>query len=213
MSAFYWTVRAGIRLTGRLLFGVRAIGLENVPPTGGCLLVANHASNLDPPIIATSIDRICHTLAKRELFEVPLLGWAISHLYAHPIDRGGVDRRALRECVECLRRGEVLLLFPEGTRTSDGSLQSAKAGAAMIAVQAGVPIVPVYIDGTFEALPRGRSWPRLSKIEVRFGAPFMPADVLGHDPAGDRRASYERLAAEMMARIGRLSGASAHPPE
>ncbi len=207
MSLFYRFVRALIRFLGRILFRLEARGLDNVPRQGGALLVANHASNLDPPLIAVSLPRACHTLAKRELFDVPYLGWCIRHLYSHPIDRGGVDRRALRECVEVLRRGELLLLFPEGTRTYDGKLQPAKAGAAMIAAQANVPIVPVWIEGTFEALPRGRSWPRLRKVRVHFGKPFHPQEILEH--AGtDRRRAYDLLAEEMMKRIGALTRAS-----
>lgn len=204
MSLFYRFVRALILFLGRLLFRLEARGVENVPRHGGALLVANHASNLDPPLIAVSVPRACHTLAKRELFDVPFLGWCIRRLYAHPIDRAGVDRRALRECVDVLRRGELLLLFPEGTRTPDGKLQPAKAGAAMIAAQADVPIVPVWIEGTFEALPRGRSWPRLRKVCIHFGPPFLPQEILVHG-GSDRRRAYDLLAQEMMKRIATLA--------
>lgn len=192
-----------IRGLARILFGLEAKGLEHIPTTGGCLLVANHASNLDPPFIAVSVPRVCHTLAKRELFQVPILGLAIRNLFAHPIDRGGVDRKALRECVDALRSGEILLLFPEGTRTSNGELQQAKAGAAMIALQAGVPVVPVYIEGTYEALPRGTSWPKFSKVRVYFGEPFLPQEVV--NDLSEKRAAYNELAAEMMRRISKLA--------
>jgi 1-acyl-sn-glycerol-3-phosphate acyltransferase len=203
MKPFYWLVRAIIRALGRLLFRLEAKGVENIPHKGGCLLVANHASNLDPPLIAVSVPRICNTLAKRELFDLPLLGWAIRNLFAYPIERGGVDRKALRQCVEALRSGEILLLFPEGTRTFDGELQQAKAGAAMIAMQAGVPILPVYIEGTYDALPRGRSWPKFTKVRVHFGEPFLPDELIAGTE--DKRAAYSLLAAEMMRRIADLA--------
>ena len=199
MSLFYRCVRWVIRLLAKVLFRLEAVNLDNVPPKGGYLLVANHASNLDPPLIAVSLPRACHTLAKRELFDVPLLGWAIKHLYAHPIDRGGVDRKALRECIETLRRDELLLLFPEGTRTSDGSLQSARAGAAMIAYQAGVPVIPVYVDGTFKALRRGAKFPKLRKVRVVFGEAFVPPPV-----DGAKREQYDAFAALMMEKIASL---------
>jgi len=202
MSLFYRIVRAVIRLLGRLLFRVEAYGVDNVPKTGGYLLVANHASNLDPPLIAISIPRACHTLAKRELFDVPVIGWAIRRLYSHPIDRGGVDRRALKECIDVLREGNLLLLFPEGTRTANGELQNAKAGAAMIAIQAGVPFIPVYVEGTYDALPRGRSWPRLSKVRIFFGQPCDPHKIV--EDVADKREAYNRLAAAMMAKIAEL---------
>lgn len=199
MSLFYRIVRALIRFVARILFRLEAVGSENIPSEGGCLLVSNHASNLDPPLIAVCVPRACHTLAKRELFDVPLLGWAIRRLYAHPIDRAGVDRRALKECIDILKGGNVLLLFPEGTRTRDGQLQQAKAGAAMIAMQADVPIVPVYIEGTYEALPRGKGWPRLRKIRVHFAPPFHPQEIVAE--GGEKRKAYDSLAQEMMARI------------
>lgn len=206
MSLFYRVVRALIHGLARILFRLEAVGRENIPSQGGCLLVSNHASNLDPPLIAVCVPQACHTLAKRELFDVPLLGWAIRRLYAHPIDRAGVDRRALKECIDILRGGNVLLLFPEGTRTRDGQLQPAKAGAAMIAVQADVPILPVYIEGTYEALPRGKSWPRLRKIRVHFGPPFRPQEVMADGT--EKREAYDSLAQEMMARIAQLRQAT-----
>ncbi|MCX7626687.1 MAG: 1-acyl-sn-glycerol-3-phosphate acyltransferase [Candidatus Sumerlaeaceae bacterium] len=202
MSPFYRLVRALILWLARVLFRLEHIGRQNIPPEGGCLLVSNHASNLDPPLVAVGVPRACHTLAKRELFDLPVLGWAIRRLYAHPIDRAGVDRRALKECIDTLKAGNVLLLFPEGTRTRNGELQPAKAGAAMIALLADVPIVPVYIDGTYEALPRGKTWPCLRKVRVYYGSPFRACEVLFHSV--DKREAYDALAQEMMRRINQL---------
>lgn len=203
MTPLYWFIRLLIRVAARILLRFEVHGVDLLPTSGGFLLVANHASNLDPPLIAAALSRPCHTLAKRELFDVPVLGWLIRRLHAHPIQRGGVDRRALRECLELLRRGDILLLFPEGTRTRDGELQTGKAGAAMLAAQAQVPIVPAYIDGTFRALPRGAKRLRFAKIRVYFGKPFAVSQVVPAPTEG--RQAYDLLAVEIMRRIAELA--------
>ncbi|MCX7718013.1 MAG: 1-acyl-sn-glycerol-3-phosphate acyltransferase, partial [Candidatus Sumerlaeaceae bacterium] len=119
----------------------------------------------------------------------------------HPIRREGIDRKALRGVLEVLRQGNTLIIFPEGTRTPDGSLQEGKPGVAMIAAQAGAPIVPVFIDGSFRAMPRGAAWPRPVKVQIYFGQPFPPDFSDPEDGATPRRGRYDRLAAEIMERI------------
>lgn len=205
MSIFYRAVWIAIRGVASVWFRLEPHGAENLPATGGFVLAANHASNLDPPLISVSMWRECHTLAKQELFDIPLIGKAIRRLHSHPINRAGVDRRALRECAELLTSGEILLLFPEGTRTEDGQFLPAKPGAGMIAAQAGVPIVPVYIEGSFDAMPRGVNLPRPRKVRVRFGKPFLPDEVLGE---GGRREKYQALADAMMQRIAGIREAA-----
>jgi 1-acyl-sn-glycerol-3-phosphate acyltransferase len=201
MTWFYFAVWSVIRLLSRLLFRIESRGTENLPATGPVLLASNHASNLDPPLVAICLKRPIHFLAKEELFRVPVLGPVITRLNAHPIRREGIDRKALRGVLEVLRSGQTLIIFPEGTRTPDGSLQEAKPGVAMIAAQAGAPIVPVYIEGTFRAMPRGASWPRPVKVRVYFGEPFppgLPDDVNGQTAQRDR---YDRLARQIMEHI------------
>ena len=209
MGRFYGFTRGVLAAISRTWLRHEIHGEENVPADGPALLVANHASNLDPPIAVILLRREVHFLAKEELFRVPLLGTAIRHLNAHPVRRGGVDRQALRECASVLASGGLLLLFPEGTRTRDGALQEAKTGAGMIALQAGVPVVPVYIDGTFDAMRRGMWFPRPRKVRVSYGRPFDPALVMGDLP---KREGYARVADEMMRRIGELMPRAQLPP-
>ena len=188
-------------LVGRVLFRLETHGMEHVPTQGGCLLVSNHASYLDPPLVGCLVPRVVHNLAKAELFRVPLLGWVCRAVKAMPIRRGGVDREAMKRCVEILRSGKVVVLFPEGTRTRDGELQPARPGAAMIAVQAGVQCVPAYIDGTFRAWPRSRWFPRPAKVRAYYGEPF----ALPERPEGmASREHYQLCADEMMRRIAAL---------
>lgn len=199
-SLFYRIVRAVFNVLGALWFRLEPIGRENVPEKGGVLLISNHASNLDPPLAVIRLKRQCHILAKEELFHNGIFGYIIARLHAHPVHRGGMDRKALRDCLDILKQGNMLLLFPEGTRTRDGELQECKAGGAMIALQAGVPIVPVYIDGSFDAMPRGVSFPRPRKVRVYYGEAFNPSEVV----TGQRREAYESLAKVMMERIAQL---------
>lgn len=147
--------------------------MENVPREGGLMIISNHASFLDPPLVAVSMPRRIHFLAKEELFHVPILSWLIPRLGTHPVRRGGADRKAIEDCRRLMSSGEALLLFPEGTRTMDGNLQEIKHGAVMMATDVeNLSILPVYIDGSFRALPKGRIIPRPVKITVRIGEPF-----------------------------------------
>lgn len=152
-------------------FRLKVIGADNMPKTGGVLVVPNHASYIDPTTIASGFDREVHYLAKRELFQ-GLLGWFLKKVNAHPISRTGVDRTALKLCVDLLKQGDVLMLFPEGTRTKDGEIQEIRPGAAMIAAQAGVPLLPVYIDGSLDVMPPGAKFPRRKNVRVYVGEPI-----------------------------------------
>jgi len=184
----------------RVLFRVEAHGTERVPATGPVLLVANHSSFLDPPLVGAVIARQVTFMAKAELFDVPLLGALIRRLNARPVRREGADASALRTALRALQDGGVLVMFPEGTRGPEGTLREAKPGAGMLAVLSGAAVVPVYIEGSGRAWPRGQSLPRPARIRLTFGAPqaFARRDAEG------RKTDYEAVSREMMAAIGRL---------
>lgn len=154
------------------MFRLEVYGEDQIPESGGFLLLSNHVSYLDPMLVGCQMRRQMHSLAKSELFAIPFLGTLFRALNGHPIRRSGLDRAALRECVDLLEKGEILLVFPEGTRTHDGKLHPAKAGSAIMAQQAGVQCIAAYIEGAFAAWPRHRLLPRPAKIRVHFGAPF-----------------------------------------
>ena len=184
----------------RLLFRLEAHGTEHLPATGPVLLVANHSSVLDPPLIGGSAPRRLTFLAKAELFRVPVFGPLLRRLGAQPLRREGADPSALRAAQRVLRDGGALLVFPEGTRGAEGHLRPAKSGAALLAMQTGVPVVPVYVRGSGGAWPRGRRLPRPAKVMVTFGAPLSFTRPTG----GDRKAQYEAAGRRMMAAIGAL---------
>jgi 1-acyl-sn-glycerol-3-phosphate acyltransferase len=184
----------------RLFFGLRTRGREHVPATGPVLLVANHVSLLDPPLVGGAAPRRLNFLAKAELFRVPLLGPLIRGLGAQPLRREGPDAGALRAALRVLKGGGALLVFPEGTRGQEGRLGPAKPGAGMLAVLAGAPVVPVYISGSGRAWPRGRRFPRPARVTVTFGPPL--AVTTGE--SATRKDDYEAASRQMMAAIARL---------
>jgi 1-acyl-sn-glycerol-3-phosphate acyltransferase len=184
----------------RLLFRLEGRGTEHIPATGPVLIVANHSSVLDPPLIGGVCPRPLAFLAKAELFGIPGFGWLIRRLGASPLRREGADPSALRTAQRLLGDGKALLVFPEGTRGEEGVLREAKAGAALLAVQSGATVIPAYVCGSGRAWPRGRRLPRPVKVMVTFGAPLRFQRAVG----ADRRAHYEAASRRMMEAIGDL---------
>jgi len=186
-----------------IVYGLRIRGMRHVPKTGGVILASNHASHFDPPVIAAAcISRDLSFMAKEELFRFRPFGAFIGAYNAIPVKRGAFDRRALAFFTRWLREeGRVLLMFPEGTRTTDGSLGEAKRGVGALCRFAKVPVVPVLVTGTYGIYPKGRLIPRLwGRIEVRFGPPVEWSDdelAASGDPSG-------ALAARMMEEIRKL---------
>ena len=184
----------------RLGFRLRTRGTEHVPATGPVLLVSNHESFLDPPLIGGAAPRQLTFLAKAELFEVPLFGGLIRRLGAHPLRREGGDAGALRTALRVLKAGGALLVFPEGTRGQHGVLGPAKPGAGMLAVLGGAPVIPVYVSGSGRAWPRGRRFPRPADVTVTFGPP-LPMAVAAK---ASRKDDYEAVSRQMMMAIAGL---------
>ncbi|SJZ54555.1 lysophospholipid acyltransferase family protein [Selenihalanaerobacter shriftii] len=139
-------------------------GRENIPEDGPVIVAANHISNWDPPVLGSSLTRPVHYIAKKELFEVPVLGDILNHMGMIPINRGKPDRNAIREALNILKNGEVLGVFPEGTRSKTGKLRRAKLGIVMIALRFKAPILPVGLSNTNQ--------PFKSRMKVKIGKPF-----------------------------------------
>jgi 1-acyl-sn-glycerol-3-phosphate acyltransferase len=182
----------------RVLFRYRAFGMEHLPASGGYVLAANHTSNLDPWPLAYSIvfRRYVRFMAKRELFWFPL-GWVLRSGGSFPVERRSLDRAAIDTAIALAQGGSVIGMFPEGTRRTKGRHKRfearAKPGAALIALGAGVPLVPAAISGTDRLA-------RLGPLRVRYGAP-VPLD----DLAGLNRVKAARIATErLMEAIGEL---------
>jgi 1-acyl-sn-glycerol-3-phosphate acyltransferase len=184
----------------RLLFRIEARDPGRVPAAGPVLLVSNHSSVLDPPLIGGASSRQLSFLAKAELFRVPVFGALLRRLGARPLRRAGSDPAAMRTALRVLEEGGALLVFPEGTRGPEGVLRPAKAGAGMLAVVSGASVVPVYVSGSGRAWPKGARLPRPTRVTVAFGEPLRFDAKRG----GDRREQYEAAGRAMMAAIARL---------
>jgi 1-acyl-sn-glycerol-3-phosphate acyltransferase len=189
--------------------GLRATGRENIPPKGAAMLVSNHLSHLDVLVLGILLDRPLNYVARSTLFFFPL-GLFIKSLGAFPIQRDGIGAQGLKETLRRLKRGGIVALFPEGTRTLDGELGELKQGIALLATKAGVPILPAAIAGTFEAWPRSQILPTHHPIHVHFGRPIPPEQVKSLGPEALTALIRERiLECQAIAREGlaRLSGA------
>jgi 1-acyl-sn-glycerol-3-phosphate acyltransferase len=181
------------RLTAVTVFQIRFRGREFVPAAGGGLVLSNHQSNLDPIIVGLVPERRLNYVARQTLFRFAPLRWLLNSLDGIPIDREGTGLGGLKETLRRLKHGELVLLFPEGTRTSDGEVQAIKPGFCALARRSGVPLIPVALDGAFDAWPRQCRFPRRSVIHVQFGPPIEPAEVAALDD--------EQLVAEVERRI------------
>ncbi len=170
-----WIYRLAGVLTSAYLWLVgppRIEGLEHVPPSGGVLIVTNHESFLDIPLIGTSLDRHVTFVARESLAKSRFLAWFLAGCRAILVRRGAADRQALAAMVARLRAGGAVAIFPEGTRSPDGRIQPFLGGAVFAALRARVPVVPAGLSGTRDVLPKGKRWPRRAKLRLTFGAPL-----------------------------------------
>jgi 1-acyl-sn-glycerol-3-phosphate acyltransferase len=189
----------------QLYFRTQCHGTENIPESGPFVVVANHASFLDPVLVGyTSRERHVSFMAKEELFRVPLLGFLIRRYGAFPVRRGQWDREAIQKFQDFIHSGKPIALFPEGTRTLTGELQPAKKGVGMLIYNARVAVVPAYIDGTFQAWPKGKLFPKPGKTSVSYG-PAILMDDLYQEEAG--KPVYLKIASRIMENIARLKAA------
>ena len=179
-TPIYGFFRALCRIFATVFFDLKVYGVENVPTTGGVLLLSNHHSFLDPACIGCMLRRPASYLAKSELFDVPVFGSVIRRLNAFPVRQGAGDIGAVRETINRLKEGRVLTVFPEGSRSEKGELAPLQGGFTLIVRKAGVPIVPVAVEGSFQAWSRGMVFPRRAPVRVKFGPPL---DVTNMKPA------------------------------
>jgi 1-acyl-sn-glycerol-3-phosphate acyltransferase len=183
-------------------FRGEVVGLENLPKTGACIVASNHASHLDPPIVGCHIPRQLAFFARKTLWKGGFATWWLNGVGAIPVDRdGSSDVGAMKNVLRALQAGKVLTLFPEGTRSPDGTLQPAKSGVGMIACRSRVPVVPARIFNSHIAFGRDGKLRPGTRVSVVYGKPLQPADY--DDPkAGKER--YQLASEKIMAAIAAL---------
>ena len=189
----YDTIHCTCRLSAVGFLRVRCTGREHEPREGGALVLSNHQSLFDPLLVGLALNRRMSPLARDTLFAFAPFAWLIRSLDAIPIDREGSGLAGLKEMLRRLKGGQVVLMFPEGTRTLDGEVAPLKAGFSALAKRSHVPLVPIGIAGAFEAWPRTQLLPGLTTIHVHIGEPISPEEA---ESADDRE-----LVAEVERRI------------
>jgi 1-acyl-sn-glycerol-3-phosphate acyltransferase len=200
MKLVYRVTHTLVAIAAKAAFRLRVFGQENLIEEGPAIMAANHQSYLDPPIIGISCKNEIHYLARRTLFDKPLLGPLISRLNAMPVDLSKGDLTALRTVINLLKEGHRTLIFPEGTRSLNGHIQQARPGIGMIIAKTLVPVVPIRIFGSFEAWPKGGKI-RLHPITVVVGKPirFAKEDCL---PAN--RDVYQKVSERVLVAVAAL---------
>jgi 1-acyl-sn-glycerol-3-phosphate acyltransferase len=179
------------------LFGLRTNGQEVLTRKGSLMVVCNHISELDPPVLGSTIPRQSYFMAKRELFSRRMGEFYMPRIGAFPVNRDGVDTAALRTGLEVLRKGYVLVVFPEGTRSNDGQPLPVKPGVGLLAVRSGVPVLPAFVWGTDHPF---RSLLRLGRFTVTYGEPMLPRLIAEMRSRGGVRL----VAEEIMGSIRRI---------
>lgn len=184
-----------------MLFGLKVVGLQHIPRKGPVILVSNHQSWFDPPLLGATFPRELHYAAKAELFRTPVLSALVKYYNSIPVKRSGYDRALLQRLAEVLTAGGAVLIFPEGTRYLDGRLHPPKAGVGMLALKhAQVPVVPACVTGS----ARLRRQVLGRRLRVAYGPSFTAADLSLTTQNG--KEAYYALADEVMRRIAAVGG-------
>ena len=200
-SVLYGILWVLSRTIGWLCFRYRVVG--SVPQTGGFIVAANHASYLDIPLLGCGMWRRAWFLGRSDLFPVPGLKAICQWLGWIPLRTGRLDRDAFGKAVALIKEGKVVVIFPEGSRSLDGRLQSPKPGIGVIVAQTGCPVVPAYLKGTYEVLPSGTMWPRFRPVTVFYG------EALTFPRSGENEETkqfYQEVSRTVMGRIASLGG-------
>ena len=207
MSFTYYFWYTLSKIAARFLFSFRVVHPERMVEEGPLILASNHQSYFDPPLVGICSRRGVYYLARKSLLQIPLLGKLLPHINVILVDRDGNDMSALKTVIRTVKSGNAVVLFPEGTRSPDGSLQPAKAGIGLVIAKTRATVQPMRIFGSHEAFPKGSGKISLAPITVVVGNPISftseELDPATHD--GDERALYQHLANRVMETIGDLS--------
>ena len=192
----YWLVQSFVKVILIIFWGLRIHNKKNLPKTGAVIVASNHISFIDPPVIGVSIFREATFAAKKELFQNFILGSIITYLNSIPVRRTGFDNEALKYFIKALKKEQVLIMFPEGTRSRIGTMLPFKRGVGYMVAKTGATVLPTYIIGTDKLKKRLF---RPGGITVRFGVPMF--DLAGKY---DGEESYELIAQDVQKAVEKL---------
>ncbi len=202
---WYWIGFTLSLLFFRCFFLLRIVGKKKIKESwkeGGVLIVANHASYFDPPVVGVSYGKKTAFLARKTLFKKGFFGWLYPKLNAIPVDQDGPDMSSLKRIIKELKNGNPVLIFPEGQRSVDGKISPGEAGVGLVIAKSKAPVLPMRIFGAFEAFPRGAKIPKFfTKITVSVG------DMITFDEDQlntKTRESYQKLSDCVMNAIARI---------
>ncbi len=198
---WYIVLRAFFTVVFHTIWPLRVTGREHVPRQGAAIIVCNHLSLVDPFVVGYAGDRIVNFMGKEELFRTPIIGFLIRKVGAFPVDRTRRDPAAMRTALQVLKSGELLGMFPEGTRSTTGEMLEFRAGAARLAARTEVPIIPAALHNTNKAMPPGKLL-RPARISIRFGEPFELTELYDRKDKGE---AMERALHTIKERIEALS--------
>lgn len=196
---FYRLVKCLFRVFFTLYNRLEVRGLGNIPRNTHMIVASNHASYIDPPLIGCVFPGRLKYLAKESLFRVPVFGFLIKALGAVPVKREDSQRAGavMKGLLSLLKNGDNVLLFPEGSRSTDGRIKPLEAGVAYLSVKTGVPVLPVYVGGSFDAWPRGNMFPRPSKLTLVVSRLIYP-DECRENERDKRAAMMSELERELI---------------
>jgi 1-acyl-sn-glycerol-3-phosphate acyltransferase len=207
MNFSYRVAWVGFLVLFKTCFRCRYHHPENVPAEGPAIIASNHASFIDPPLIGAGVNRMVNYLARNTLFHAPVVGTLLRSWKVVPVDREGGGGAGLKAILDRLLNGGAILLFPEGTRSSDGKLRLAKSGIGLTVIKSTAPVVPVRVFGTFEAYGRHMKVPRLRRLAVTYGRPieFKALREEARTCSKPRlKEIYQQVADEIMVAIAKL---------
>jgi 1-acyl-sn-glycerol-3-phosphate acyltransferase len=207
MNPVYFIGWSFYRVLFSTYFRWRVYNPEHVPKKGAVVLAANHASFLDPPLVGSALPRDINYLARKSLFRLPGVGWILRAVNAVPVDREGGGAAGLKAIMDRLHDGGGIILFPEGTRTSDGNLLPARSGIGLTVIKSDAPVVPVRVFGTYEAWGRHTKFPKPHRVAVKFGKPMQFERLRAEAKTCSKerlKQIYQQVADEIMDAIAKL---------
>ena len=198
----YANSRLIFKMVLNTFFGFEVMGKENLPEKGPFIVTSNHVSYADPVVVGAACDTVTLSfMAKKEVFNMPLLGAWAKAVGCIPTERKSGSSRPLKMALAKLKEGGAIGMFPEGTRSTDGTLRQPEAGIGLLALKSGAPVVPIYVSGTAKAMPKGQKFPKPCKVKARIGKAI---DIGPLAELSERRKAYELLSRKVMDAISRL---------